>query len=133
MPVFVKEASVIRTGVARIALDFHGTRTADTKRLIAAACYRVAAKLEDIAAAEGFAYQVDASKVRIGVVSLHYVLGGMDGDGMSDEVAGELAIDACGENGLYPIDALVEMGEVDPTADDSDCGDGPAGHQKAGA
>ena len=129
MIVFVKNAAVVRSGLARITLDIHGEleekrcdgcgevataahgiildthdcggtwkrAPAQAPRMLAAAAYRVAARLETFAGAEGFDYSVSAAKARIGVVEISYVLGGMDGDGMDDDLVAEIAIDACGE------------------------------------
>ena len=119
--VFVHEAASVRDGLARIQLAVHGTGNVDTHRMLAAAAYRVAAQLEQYAGAEGFSYSVSASKARLGVVEFSYVLGASTLDG---QVAEELAIEACADCGYWPADALVEMGEIDPGADD-DAPDGP--------
>ena len=116
MIIFVKNACVVRDGFTRLELDIHGT--ADNRaRTLAAAVYRVAARLEEFAAAEGFAYSVSVCKARLGILEISYVYGSMDGDGMDDDLAQELILNACGENDLFPIDMLVEGGQINPSAD----------------
>jgi hypothetical protein len=106
---FVKFASFVRSGLARVELATTAAPSA-APRVLAAAAYQVASQLETIAGDNGFAFSVSASKARLGIIEIAYAIAGGSGDGMDDSTAEEILIDACGSLELYPADMLVESG-----------------------
>jgi len=104
--IFAHVAGVVRDGLARVHLMVHEP-TASSPRLLTAAAYKVAATLEEIAS-EGYAHiDISASDARRGIIEFTFP------SDMSNDVAMEIAIDACGTNGFWPADMLVEMGIIE--------------------
>jgi hypothetical protein len=114
----VKSAGPARPlGFGRIELHVARVAGADfldqnrESRALASAAYKVAAQLEESAGFNGFDCEVDATQAAQGIIKVDF-----RHDRLDEDVIGDILIEACGDCGLQPIDALVEIGAIDPTA-----------------
>lgn len=113
----VAHAGAIKTpGFGRIELCVHGTPDQSDyveqnahKRLLVAAVYKVASRLEEIAAVEGLEFTISLAGARLGAIDIDF-----RPDNFGADCIDEILIEACADCDLEPTDLLVESGAIQP-------------------